>query len=249
MSGINDHQDLFSGGLDSKIVTLGPTTGLHPELTPYDGKNGMNYEVPVNTPILAPLDSKFMGFNNRNSNFRNGMDGTKQVPFDDLQICFESKSSDWPGLVYCFYHLKNSPLLRGINISKSCSNADEWPGPLRAEGLQVFTEDMYTLPQNSASKSCKGLIGKTVKRGAVVGFAGTVGEHSQAPIMVKVRSPEVSSIVKKGDKFLHWVQPDVFFYWKCFSTKAKFEPGVLAYPFPCNGYKVTAAQRKITFKY
>lgn len=249
MVGINDQQYLFGNGLDPKVITLGPTTGLHPELTPYDGKVGMNYEIPVDTPILAPLDSVFLGFNNRNSNFRNGMEGTLQVPFDDLQICFQSKSPDWPGLIYCFYHLKNSPLLRGINIAKECSNGEEWPGPLRAEGLQVFTESMYYIPPSSVSTSCKPIIGKFLKRGAVVGYAGTVGAHSQAPIMVKVKSKSVSRVVVKGDRYLHWVQSDVFFYWKCYSKNATFEPGVLAYPFPCNGYQVPSYQLKTTYKY
>ena len=249
MAGINNHQDQFSGGLDPKIVTLGPTTGLHPELGSYDGKVGMNYEIPIDTPILAPLDSVFLGFNNRNSNFRNGMDGTLQSPFDDLQICFQSRSSDWPGLIYCFYHLKNSPLLRGINVNPDCSNSDEWPGPMRAEGLQMFPNNQNMLTPSEISKSCKGLIGKTLKRGAVVGYAGTVGNHSQAPIMVKVKGKSINPTVKMGDKYLHWVQPDVFFYWKCYSKKATFESGVLAYPFPCDGYKLPATQLNPTFKY
>ncbi len=249
MVGINDNHQFFSGGLDPDVVTLGPKLGTHPELGSYAGKNGDNYEVPSGAPILAPLDAKFVGFNNRNSDFRNGMDGTLQVPFDDLQLCFQSTSKDWPGLVFCFYHLKNSPLLLGINANPLCSNAKEWPGVLRAEGLQVFTTNDGIQPSSPQSKACKALLGRAIQRGSVVGYAGNVGTHSQAPIMVKVASKQINPTVKSGNKYLHWVQPDVFFYWKCFKTGAKFEAGVLAYPFECNGFKVPTAQRSLKFKY
>ena len=249
LTGINTQQSLFSGGMDPNFVTLGPKQGLHPELGTYPGKNGVNYELPVNSPILAPIDAQFIGFNNRNSDARNGMDGTLQVPFDDLQLCFRSTHKDWPGLIFCFYHLRNSPLLLGINTSKLCGNAKIWPGPLRAEGEQFYTENNIVQPPSKTSKSCKALLGKKVKRGDVVAYAGTVGSHSQAPIMVKVRDESINPTVKVGDPNLHWVQSNVFFYWKCFAPKAIFEPGVLAYPFECDGYKVPKAQRSLKFKY
>lgn len=78
-------------------MTLGPKNGSQPELGTYAGKNGVNFEIALGKPILAPIDARFIGFNNRNSDFRNGMDGTLQVPFDDLELCFESTSPDWPG--------------------------------------------------------------------------------------------------------------------------------------------------------
>jgi hypothetical protein len=249
MESINDNHKFFSGGLDPKIVTLGPTEGTHPELGAYEGKVGDNFEVPKGAPILAPLDGKLIGFNNRNSDMRYGMDGTEQVPFDDLQLCFESRSKDWPGLIYCFYHLKNSPLLLGINKNKLCSNADIWPGPLRAEGRQFYTENDVVQASSKTSRACDALLNRVVTRGAVIGYAGNVGTHSQAPIMVKVKGTEINPTVKNGDRYLHWVQPDVFFYWKCFSPKAVFEPGVLAYPFECDGFKLPATQRKNSFKY
>lgn len=249
MTGINSHQDLFSGGMDPNFVTLGPKEGLHPELGSYPGKIGVNYEIPVNSPILAPIEAKFIGFNNRNSDARNGMDGTLQVPFDDLQLCFESTSKDWPGLIFCFYHLKNSPLLKGININPLCGNAKLWPGPLRAAGHQFYPENDGNQRATKTSNSCQALLGKKVSRGSVIAYAGTVGSHSQAPIMVKVRDSAINSTVVTGDKNLHWVQADVFFYWKCYSTKAVFERGVLAYPFECDGYKVAKAQRSLKFKY
>ena len=102
---------------------------------------------------------------------------------------------------------------------------------------------------SAISKSCKALIGKALKRGAVVGYAGTVGNHSQAPIMVKVKSKSINPTVKTGDKYLHWVQPDVFFYWKCYSKNATFESVILAYPFPCDGYQVPSLKLKSTLKY
>ncbi|HEY3293253.1 MAG TPA: hypothetical protein VGJ85_06450 [Candidatus Nanopelagicaceae bacterium] len=249
MTGINDQHSYFSGGMDPAFVTLGPKTGSKPELGSYNGKTGVNFEIALGKPILAPVDARFIGFNNRNSDFRNGMDGTLQVPFDDLQLCFESTSADWPGLIFCFYHLRNSPLLLGINKSPLCSNAKEWPGALRAEGWQFFTENDYSIPASAVSESCQALLGRAVKRGDVVAYSGTVGDHSQAPIMMKVPDQSINPTVKSGDKNLHWVQGDVFFYWKCYAKDAHFEPGVLAYPWECDGYSVPAAEQSINFKY
>jgi len=190
-----------------------------------------------------------IGFNNRNSDFRVAVDGTRQVPFNDLELCFQSKSSDWPGLIICIYHLQNSPFLRAINQDPLCSNAPEWPGPLRAEGHQFFSDADYLIAGTSASASCKALLGSSVSRGSVIGYSGSTGKHSQAPIRMKVKDAVINTTVTKGDQHLHWVQPDVFFYWKCFTSNAKFEAGVLAYPFECGGYKVPENQRIASFKY
>jgi len=249
MQGINDQHVLFSGGMDPAFVTLGPKTGSRPDLGSYAGKTGVNFEIPLGKPILAPMDAHFIGFNDRNSDFRNGMDGTLQVPFDDLELCFESTSSDWPGLIFCFYHLQNSPLLLGINKTPACSNAKEWPGPLLAQGWQFFTENDYSTPLNSVSESCQALLGREVKRGAVIAYSGTVGDHSQAPIKMKVLDKSLNPTVKSGNKNLHWVQGDVFFYWKCYGMNAQFEKGVLAYPWECDGYTVPVEEQSVDFKY
>lgn len=249
MQGINDQHFLISGGMDPAFVTLGPKTGRRPELGSYDGKTGVNFEIGSGKSILAPIDARFIGFNNRNSDFRNGMDGTLQVPFDDLELCFESTSSDWPGLIFCFYHLQNSPLLLGINKDPLCSNAKEWPGLLRAEGWQFFTENDSAIVGNSVSASCGALLGREIKRGAVIAYSGSVGAHSQAPIRMKVPDKSFNPTVKSGDRNLHWVQGDVFFYWKCYAPNAVFEQGVLAYPWECDGYRVAVEQRSVTFKY
>lgn len=249
MQGINVQHFLFSGGMDPAFVTLGPKTGSRPELGYYDGKSGVNFEIGDGEPILAPVDARFIGFNNRNSDFRNGMDGTLQVPFDDLELCFESMSSDWPGLIFCFYHLQNSPLLLGIDKDPLCSNAKEWPGPLRAEGWQFYTENDSAYAGNATSAACQALLGREVKRGAVIAYSGSVGTHSQAPIRMKVPDKSLNPTVKSGDRNLHWVQGDAFFYWKCFAPDATFEQGVLAYPWECNGFKVPTEQRLVDYKY
>jgi len=101
MVGINDHNNIFFGGMDPAFVTLGPKFGLTPNIPVYSGKLGVNVEY---------------------------------SPFDDLRLCFESTSSDWPGLIICIYHLKNSPLLRGMNKNKLCSNAPLYPGPPKGAG-------------------------------------------------------------------------------------------------------------------
>ncbi|TRZ54293.1 MAG: hypothetical protein D4S00_09250 [Streptomycetaceae bacterium] len=250
MVGINDQHWLFSGGMDPNSVTLGPKTGTHPEFGSYDGKSGVNFEIGFGLPILAPIDARFIGFNNRNADYRSADAlGPLRQPFDDLALCFESTGLDWPGMIFCFYHLKNSPLLLGINKSPLCSNATEWPGPLRAEGWQFYTNnDGYTFG-NSISASCQGLLGRTVKRGDVIAYSGTVGTHSQAPITMKVPDKSINPTIIKGDKNLHWVQGDAFFYWKCFAQDAIFEKGVLAYPWECGGYQAPREQRLVSFKY
>lgn len=249
MTGINDQHSFFSGGMDPAFVTLGPKTGSRPDLGSYAGKTGVNFEIALGKPILAPIDARFIGFNNRNSDFRNGMDGTLQVPFDDLGLCFESTDPAWPGLIYCFYHLQNSPLLLGINKSPTCSNAKEWPGPMRAGGWQYFADNDAQAPASAVSTSCQALLGREVKRGDVIAYSGTVGGHSQAPIMMKVPDKTINPTVKSGNKNLHWVQGDVFFYWKCYGKNVQFEQGVLAYPWECDGYTVPIAEQSVNFKY
>ncbi len=250
MVGINDQHAQFTGGMDPNYVTLGPKTGTHPEMGSYDTKIGVNFEIAYGLPILAPIDARFISFNNRNSDYRAADNlGPLRQPFDDLDLCFESTHADWPGLIFCFYHLKNSPLLLGIDKSALCSNAKEWPGPLRAEGWQFGTTGEGYLFGNSISASCQALLGRTLKRGDVIAYSGTVGTHSQAPITMKVPNEAINPTVTKGDKNLHWVQGDVFFYWKCFSKDAVFEKGVLTYPWECGGYQAPREQRSVSFKY
>ena len=88
-----------------------------------------------------------------------------------------------------------------------------------------------------------------MKRGGVIAYSGSVGTHSQAPIRMKVPNKSLNPTVKSGDRNLHWVQGDAFFYWKCFAPDALFEQGVLAYPWECNGFKVPTEQRSVDFKY
>lgn len=250
--GINTESNWVEGGLDPAIVTLGPTKSTDGSTTVnwYTDKVGMNFYIGYGQPVLAPIDGKFVGFNNRNANYRAADAlGPLRQPFDDLEVCFESTSSDWPKLVYCFYHLQNSPLLRGLNIDPLCGRSDSWPGPMRAAGRQIFSTNEEIAPASTAGTACAGLIGKTVKRGSVVGYAGTVATHSQAPMKVKVWNSKRNTLEKNGDLNLHWVQPDAFFFWKCYSPTANYESGIMAYPFECGGYQVPSEQKSTTFKY
>ncbi|HUW88409.1 MAG TPA: hypothetical protein VMW30_08565 [Candidatus Paceibacterota bacterium] len=257
MAGINDHSDVFFGGMDPAFVTLGPKFGLTPDIPIYSGKLGVNVEIPVGSPLLAPINMKLIGFENQSADTKinpgpdpkTGEVNVEYSPFDDLRLCFESTSSDWPRLIICIYHLKNTPLLRGMNKNKLCSNAPLYPGTPRAAGRLFYADSDGMAPPTEGSKACEGLLGRKLNRGQLIGYTGSVGIHSQAPIQIKVRDVSFSPVVKNGDPNFHWVQGDVFFYWKCFSPTAKFEPGVLAYPFECNGYKVPTAQRSTTYKY
>ena len=115
--------------------------------------------------------------------------------------------------------------------------------------------------------ACQALIGYTVKRGELIGFAGTVpapdgvGTHSFADFGFKVSDTSVNplfglnpkgldpSVVQTGNRYLHWVQPGSFFYWKSYSPQTTFPAGVLAYPFECDGYQLPIEQHDVNFKY
>ena len=258
MDGINDHNDIFFGGMDPAWVTLGPKYGLTPDVPAYSGKLGVNVEIPDGSLVLAPIDMKFIGFKdmsaktkiNPNPDPKTGEVNIKYSPLDDLRLCFESISKDWPGLIICIYHLKNSPLLLGINKNKLCSaNTLYDPNSARFGGWLFYPDNDGDMGINAGGVACQSLLGRKMKRGQVIGYTGSVGKHSQAPIQMKVPDRSINPLVKNGDVNLHWVQGDIFFYWKCYSPKAVFEPGVLAYPWECNGYKVAKAQRSVTYKY
>ena len=65
-----------------------------------------------------------------------------------------------------------------------------------------------------------------------------MGKNEHLAIRFKVKSDKQNPLMLKkkaqGDKYLHWVQPAKFFYWKCFTPQTEFPEGVLAYPFQCN---------------
>ena len=258
MEGINDYNDIFFGGMDPEWVTLGPKHGLTPDVPSYAGKLGVNVEIPDGAPVLAPIDMKFVGFKDMSAKTKivpgpdpkTGEVNIKYSPMDDLRLCFESTSKDWPGLIICIYHLKNSPLLLAFNKNKLCSRTTLYdPNSARFGGWLFYPENDLDMGVNPGGVACQSLLGRKIKRGQVIGYTGSVGEHSQAPIQMKVPDRTINPLVKNGDVNLHWVQGDAFFYWKCYSPKAVFEPGVLGYPWECNGYKVPAAQRTVTYKY
>lgn len=248
--GLNSQTHLYGTGADPAVITLGPRQGGQPGWAPYPGKTSMEFELPHGTPVLAPLDMVLVGFNNRNAEFRNGDDGERFEPFDDLELCFESSEEDWPGMVVCTYHLVTSPLLLGQDVNPDCGRVTEWPGDgKRAQGHQWFEYADYDVSESSASRACDALIGASVKRGQVIGFAGSVGDHSMAPFRFKVPDPAVNTLVTRGNRNLHWVQPGAFFYWRCFAPDNDFTGGILAYPFECEGYDLPPEHRSLDFKY
>lgn len=249
-NGLNTQEYLYGTGADPNIITLGPKQGGQPDWPAYPGKTSMEFELPYETPILAPLDMVLISFNNRNANFRIGPVGERLAPFDDLELCFKSTDSAWPGLIVCTYHLSTSPLLSGLDVDPACGRVDEWPGTKRqAQGHLWFENEDYTVSENSHSKACRPMIDQLVERGQVIGYAGRVGDHSMAPFRFKVPHESVNQTVKKGNRNLHWVQPGSFFYWRCFSPDSDFSEGVLAYPFECEGYSLPEEQQNPSFRY
>ena len=249
MEGINIHPEVIGTGADPDIVTLGPEEGGCPGCPPYPDKTSLDFEVPHGTPVLAPVDMVLVGFDNRNAVRRVRSDGEVQSPYDDLELVFESASPDWPGMIVCVYHLQSSPLLVGRDGDGSCGRVEEWRGTWQADGRVLYERDEFVFRGIGGADSCGALMGRLVRRGEVIGYAGSVGDHSMAAFRFKVPHAERNPTVRLGDRYLHWVQPDAFFYWKCYTPDADFPDGVLAYPFPCDGYALPAEQCDVSFKY
>lgn len=253
MDGVNNHMEMYGNtGADPNIVTLGPTIGPNPKDpkgTTYPGKRGMEFELNSKAPLLAPIDMTLIGFQNNSAKEGTGADGKTYSPFNDIVLYFESASPDWPGMVIVAYHLYTSPLLPGHYQNSNCGDVDTNSKNTPAEGHLFFPFDDYIVSSKDNTKAFRALIGRTVKRGELIGYAGNVGEHSFASFCFKVSHTIENPTVKKGNKYLHWVQPGAFFYWKSYSPDASFPSGVLAYPFEIDGYQLSAEQRDVNFKY
>jgi len=247
MAGINTHTEVYGTGADPNIITLGPKIGSLPDWPTYPNKHGMEFELPHWTPVLAPIDMVLVGFSNNSAKYRI-QSGVRQTPYNDLMLFFESASPDWPGMIIKVYHLYSSPLLPGHNQSPGCSEVEEWGSAVQAQGHLFFEFDDYVISEKG-NASCDALIGYKVRRGELIGFAGSVGTHSMAAFCFKVSHTSENPTVQKGNRYLHWVQPSSFFYWKSYSPDTKFPSGVLAYPFESDGHKLPDQQRDVNFKY
>jgi len=248
MEGINTHTQVFGTDADPNIITLGPKLGTNPDWPPYPNKYGMEFELNHGTPVLAPIDMVLVGFRNNSANYRI-QSGQKQTPYNDLLLSFESASPDWPGMIIVIYHLLSSPLLLGHNQDPGCGECEEWGNTFQAQGHIFYDINEHIYPENSNARSCDALIGHLVKRGELIGFAGSVGTHSMAAFCFKVSHTSENPTVQMGNRYLHWVQPGSFFYWKCYSPYASFPSGVLAYPFECEDYSLPIEQHNLNFKY
>jgi hypothetical protein len=248
MEGINTHAEVFSTGAYPDLITLGPKLGSHPEYPAYATKHSIGVELARGTPLLAPIDMVFIGFNDSTAEYRI-QNGQKQTPYYDLELVFESASPDWPGMIIKAYHLYSSPLIIGHNQNPDGSAVQEWGKVAQVEGhlYGPFTDAVN--PPKGTPGACQALLGYKVKRGELIGFAGGVGPHTFADFCFKVSDTKENPTVQLGNRYLHWVQPDVFFYWKSYSPDADFPSGVLAYPFECDGYQLPAEQRDVNYKY
>ncbi|MDA1256281.1 MAG: hypothetical protein O3C10_00320 [Chloroflexi bacterium] len=230
----SDTKIRFGTQADPATVTLGPSDGGIPDYPAYDGKNSLNIKMPPMTPILAPLDLTFVGFKNRSATYRmDTPESARQEPFDDLELCFESASVDWPGMVLCVYHLRTTPLLQTHLLNDDCGIQERWDGG-GAEAGRVYYLNNSTDQSRRNPDSCGPLLGSIVKMGDVLGYSGQVEDNAHSGFRFKVRSETKNPLTNQGDPYLHWVQPTAFFYWQCFEPGAEFQPGVLAYPFDCN---------------
>ena len=175
MEGINTHTEVYGQDADPNMITLGPKLGIPPEKTGYATHFGTVFELKIHgTPVIAPIDMVLVGFQN-NSSYRI-TDGQNIVRTDDLVLFFESASPDWPGMIIYVYHLYSSPLLLGQNINPDCSAVKEPRGENdihQAQGRLFMGMRDYMDDKGNAA-ACQALIGYKVKRGELIGFAGTV---------------------------------------------------------------------------
>jgi len=246
MEGINTYLGKYtSGQADPNIITLGPKFGYFPDAPYYTNKKGMEFELAHGTPVLAPIDMVFIGFSDSSADYRI-QNGQTQTPYNDLLLCFESASPEWPGMIILVYHLLSSPLLPGQSPDRNV--AVEWGSKAIVQG-HLYAEFEDNEIEKGNPGSYEALIGYKVKRGEVIGYAGNVGTHSMAAFCFKVQDTSINPTVQKGNQHLHWVQPGSFFYWKSYSPDANFPSGVLAYPFECDGYQLPAEQHDVNFKY
>ena len=242
MSNVNGMHDIlrsekadirFGTQADPSTVTLGPTNGGIPNYPPYEGKNSLNIKMPLMTPILAPINMEFVGFKNRSAAFRQDTpDSSRQEPFDDLELCFESVSADWPGMIICVYHLYTSPLLRSHLSNDDCGIQQKWTGTGAEKGRIYYLENSTDRSQNNP-ESCDPLLGTILNTGDLLGYSGQVGNNPHSGFRFKVKSDKKNQLTNMGDPYLHWVQPSAFFYWQCFDSETEFQSGILAYPFDC----------------
>lgn len=250
MDGINNHTELYSGtGADQNLITLGPKVDSYSRAMPYSGKYGFEFELASKTPLLAPIDMTLTGFQNNSTAYGIGADGKKYTPMNGLMLSFESDSPDWPGVVIVLYHLYTSPLILGHYKNPKCGDVEWGTKNAQAEGHLYFSYNDNVTAATGNAEACQALIGRKVKRGDIVGYAGNVGNHSFASFCFKVPDKSINPTVKKGNRNLHWVQPASFFYWKSYSPNATFPSGVLAYPFEIDGYQLPPEQRNVDFKY
>src|SRR3989339_2087147 len=199
MDGINTHTELYGTGADPGIITLGPKVGGHLGWEPYQNKPGMSFEAyKGGSPVLAPFDMVLVGFRDTSTQI---VSGGVSAHSDDVKLFFESTSPDWPGVYLTVYHLLTSSLLTGH--TQRASN-DLMAAP--AQGYQIFWDGTYTLPPQGNAASYGALIGYKVKRGELIGFAGTVpapdgiGTHSFADFYFNVPDASVNPNIKNGNK-------------------------------------------------
>ena len=197
MSNVNGMHDIlrseeayirFGTQADPSTVTLGPTAGGILDYPPYEGKNSLNFKMPLMTPIISPINMEFVGFKNRSASFRqDNPDSPRQEPFDDLELCFESVSADWPGMIMCVYHLHTSPLLRSHLSNDDCGIQEKWTGTGAEKGRIYYLENSSDRSQNNP-ESCDPLLGTTLKRGDLLGYSGQVGNNPHSGFRFKVKS-------------------------------------------------------------
>lgn len=248
MVGVNTHDEVVGTGADPDVVTLGPRTGGCEGCPAYEGKVSLDFELAHGEPVLAPLDMVFVGFSNRNAERRTRGD-VVQSPYDDLELFFISGSDEWPGMLVSVYHLSTSPLLVGHVEGAECYMVEEWMSTHMAQGFMFYERDEVVFRATGGAEACEGLLGRLVRRGDVIGYAGSVGGHSMASFKFKVSSTEVNPTVRTGGRHVHWVQPSEFFYWMCYTPGVVFPEGVLAYPFACDEYELPEEMRDPGFKY
>ncbi len=251
------NQILFQGGAKISygdqahpdMITLGPKKDERLDTSSYKGNRSIEISMPLSTPALAPLDLEFVGYINRSAKIKKSSSGKIKQPYDDLELCFKSINRKTQ-LVMCVYRARSSPLVPKLFKTKWCNLRPDWNIGERGVpkgGFIYYERNTVNFYDFKKDDVCGVKIGTIIKRGQILAYPGAQGDKTRIDFRFKVYDEKPNPLLDKKKTFnfnLHWVQPTVFFDWKCFEEDRAYGSEVLTYPFDCKPlYELNSSEK------